>query len=220
MVSERTNACTSSVVIRPPGPVPETRCRSTPNSRAKRRVAGPAGTGVASCPLSSTLRHAPAMTVRRGRLAVGRPSDAAGSEVAALDGAGASCCFAGRGLFGAGFGRGRRSCSRRGCRGLFLPGLLRRRGLSPCRGSGAFPRQSPVGADSSIVSRGSPIFTVWPGLTRIFSIAARLRRGNLRDGLFGLDLEHDLARPGSRPLRGRAPRQCRRLRRLRRSAAV
>ena len=39
----RTAALTSSSVIRPWGPLPLTADKSTPNSRAKRRVAGPAG---------------------------------------------------------------------------------------------------------------------------------------------------------------------------------
>src|SRR5436190_7165583 len=38
--------------MRPPGPEPCTWYRSTPSSRARRRVAGPAGAGVASSPSS------------------------------------------------------------------------------------------------------------------------------------------------------------------------
>ena len=38
----------SSRVMRPPGPLPGTRARSTPTSRAKRRTAGPAATVAAS----------------------------------------------------------------------------------------------------------------------------------------------------------------------------
>ena len=38
-------ALTSSAVTRPAGPVPRTSRRSTPSSRASRRVAGEAGTG-------------------------------------------------------------------------------------------------------------------------------------------------------------------------------
>ena len=43
MAGDRTTAKTSSRVIRPPSPLPTTRLRSTPTSRAKRRIAGPAG---------------------------------------------------------------------------------------------------------------------------------------------------------------------------------
>ena len=45
--ADRTTVNTSSRVIRPPSPVPTTFARSTPTSRAKRRIAGPAAIGSA-----------------------------------------------------------------------------------------------------------------------------------------------------------------------------
>ena len=44
----RTAAITSSRVMRPPPPLPLTRARSTPSSRASRRTSGPAGAGTFS----------------------------------------------------------------------------------------------------------------------------------------------------------------------------
>jgi len=81
----RTAAITSSRTIRPAGPVPFTRPRSTPNSRARRRTAGPAGSTAATPEGSSTATGA-GLTAGADRC--GTDTGAAGAAGAGVGAAG------------------------------------------------------------------------------------------------------------------------------------
>ncbi len=141
----RTWARISSSVIRPSEPLGRTRRSSTPNSRAKRRTAGPAAAEECPSPGISTVDAgvgAFAIATGAGVLATG----------AARAGVGAAAVGAGSGAGGVGVGWGTGSVAR-----------------SPPAEAGS-PGVGRVVAVAASISRiAAPILRVSPSLTRIFS---------------------------------------------------